>query len=62
MVKLAIEDQSSDDIVSDFILELESIVEGKFNLIKENISLKVFGEMINSMAGKINSLPEESIS
>lgn len=49
MVKFAIEDQSSDDMAQEFIGELETIVEAKFNLIKENISLKVFCDLIISV-------------
>ena len=62
MIKFAIEDKRNDDIVVDFITELESITEFKFNLMIENITLEVFGKVMSAIDEKIKDFSEDKVS
>lgn len=61
MVRLAIEDESSDEMASSFIGELESICDDKFNLIQENVNLQIFRTMINIVLEKVKNQSEDKI-
>ena len=58
---LAIEDESSDEMASTFIRELESICDDKFNLIQDNVTLQTFKTMINTVLEKIKNQSEDNI-